>query len=83
MGEKILVFEGAFVAYRSWLKRILCRSFDFLCFEILDVDPGMVEAGECATVQIFGKGHKAIIGSQLWSDGEKYIVSSRPWWRLV
>jgi hypothetical protein len=76
MAEKILVFKGAHVWYRSWLRQIGCIETDTGCFEILDVSPRMVEAGENAIVQVFPRGHKAIIGDELWSDGEKYIIDS-------
>jgi hypothetical protein len=76
MKEKILVFKGALVAYRSWLRWILCRDFGFSCFVILDVDPRMVEAGENAKTWIYSEKCKDILGDELWSDGEKYIIDS-------
>jgi hypothetical protein len=78
MGEKVLVFKGRYVGYSSNFQDITCIGLDGECFTIRDVPPESVKQGRGARRKTLRRGVYAIVGSKLWSDGEKYIISSRP-----
>jgi len=72
MTEKILVFKGEDVLYIPHQKKIACISGDD-CFVITDVPPDTV-IGEEADTSLHFHGYPILAGTELWSDGEKWII---------
>ena len=76
MTEKILVFKGGEVSYNNLEQEILCMSEDG-CFFIKDVPPDQISVRD-VKVETYPTGLVLLSGTELWSDGEKWIIEK---WR--
>ena len=76
MTERILVFKGDEVVYNNLEQEILCVSEDE-CFYIKDVPPDKILARD-VKVEAYPNGLVLFSGTELWSDGEKWIIEK---WR--
>ena len=70
--ETFLVFKGEKVIYCSYAREILCESRDD-CFRITNVDPKDV-FGRNVVAIFYAADDVEIIGRELWSDGELWII---------
>ena len=72
MSERFLVLRGLRIQYDSGYYDIQCIT-DEDWFEVRGVKPSEVIA-EGARIKRYGDGAYQIIGNELWSDGEKFII---------
>ena len=82
MGEgerkEFLVLKCGTVVYSSFFEKIDCFSCDGDDdFEITDVKPYKVK-GRNVNISIGKDGIITILGNELWSDGEHYIIKTGP-----
>ena len=76
MNEKILVFRGELVRYNTATQSITCYSNDD-CFKIENVPLNNVE-GKKVTVYSLDGEKIYIEGTELWTNGTKYIIKYNP-----